>query len=85
LGLGLGGWRLRLTGVVGGDDEEGGVVTRVRVRVRERGRLRLRIRLKRLRLTGVVGGDDEEGVEVRDDIRERDVDESWWKGGIGVG
>ena len=54
---------------------------RVGVEVRGRGRLQLRIRLRRLRLTGVVGGDDEEGVEVRDDIRERDVDESWWKEG----
>ena len=66
---------------------------RVRVRVgvkalsqRVRSRLRLRLRPRprlRLRLTGVVGGDDEEGVKVGDDVGEREVDQSWYKVGLG--
>ena len=62
---------------------------RVRVRVgvkalsrRVRSRLRLRLRI-RPRLTGVVGGDDEEGVKVGDDVGEREVDQSWYKVGLG--
>ena len=61
-----------------------GVRARVRVGLRSRLRLRLRIRPRlRRRLTGVVGGDDEEGVKVGDDVGEREVDQSWYKVGLG--